>query len=247
MPTDLRDDHPAADAVPDIRAPQRPGSIVLVCEAQAVVSDALREVLYGVPGVWRATPAASVPEARQEAARLHPDVAVVTTHVGGGDAIAVARAIKAEVPGCVIMLVAASEDADLLLRGARMGVRGYVTMRSQVCDFLRAVESMHNGAVAIPPELMGLVWDDLISWSDDESEDVRLARLSSREREVLRLLAEGGNKRSIATELYISPDTVRSHLQHIFAKLGVRSKLEAVSLVMIEGWMPRLASGRPAS
>ena len=105
---------------------------------------------------------------------------------------------------------------------------------------------MLNGAVAIPPELMGLVWDDLISWSDDESEDVRLARLSSREREVLRLLAEGGNKQSIATELYISPDTVRSHLQHVFAKLGVRSKLEAVSLVMSEGWMPRLPSGRRA-
>ena len=99
----------------------------------------------------------------------------------------------------MIMLVAANEDADLLLRGARMGVRGYVTMRSEVCDFVRAVESLLHGAVAIPPDLMGLVWDDLITWSDDESEDARLARLSNREREVLRLLAEGGNKQSIAT------------------------------------------------
>jgi DNA-binding NarL/FixJ family response regulator len=246
MATELRDDPPAANAVPDTQAPRRPGSIVLVCEAQAAVSDALREVLYGVPGVWRATPAASVPEARQEAARLRPDVAVVTTHVSGGDAIAAARAIRAEVPACVIMLVAATEDADLLLRGARMGIRGYVTMRSQMCDFVRAVESMLHGAVAIPPGLMGLVWDDLISRSDDESEDTRLARLSIREREVLRLLAEGGGRQSIAKELYISPDTVRSHLQHIFAKLNVRSKLEAVSLVMSEGWMPRLAPGRPA-
>ena len=244
MKTDLREDRPATNAVPHIHEPKRPGSIVLVCEAQAVVSDALREVLHGVPGVWRATPAASVPEARQEAARLHPDVAIVTTHVVGGDAIAAARAIKGEVPGCVIMLVAATDDADLLLRGARMGVRGYLTMRSEVCDFVRAVESLLHGAVAIPPELMGLVWDDLIRWSDDESEDTRLARLSSREREVLRLLAEGGSRQSIAKELYISPDTVRSHLQHIFAKLRVRSKLEAVSLVMSEGWMPRLAPGR---
>jgi DNA-binding NarL/FixJ family response regulator len=244
MAIDLGNDRPATDVVPHIHGPRRPGNIVLVCEAQAVVSDALREVLYGVPGVWRASPATSVPEARQEAARLQPDVAVVTTHVSGGDAIAAARAIKTEVPACVIMLVAATEDADLLLRGARMGVRGYVTTRSEVCDFVQAVESMLRGAVAIPPELMGLVWDDLITWSDDESEDVRLARLSGREREVLRLLAEGGNKQSIAKELYISPDTVRSHLQHIFAKLGVRSKLEAVSLVMSEGWIPRLTSGR---
>ena len=79
MKTDLRDDRPATDAAPNIQARKRPGSIVLVCEAQAVVSDALREVLHGVPGVWRASPAASVPEARREAARLHPDVAIVTT------------------------------------------------------------------------------------------------------------------------------------------------------------------------
>jgi DNA-binding NarL/FixJ family response regulator len=246
MKTDLRDDRPATDAAPNIQARERPGSIVLVCEAQAVVSDALREVLHGVPGVWRASPAASVGEARQEAARLHPDVAVVTTHVSGGDAIAAAGAIKAEVPGCVIMLVAATDDVDLLLRGARLGVRGYLTMQSQVSDFVGAVDALLHGAIAMPPELMGLVWDDLIRWSDDESEDTRLARLSNREREVLRLLAEGGNKRSIATQLYISPDTVRSHLQHVFAKLGVRSKLEAVSLVMSEGWMSRLASGRRA-
>lgn len=244
MKTDLREDGRATRAATPIHATGRPGSIVLVCEAQAVVSDALREVLHGVPGVWRATPAASVPEARQEAARLRPDVAVVTTHVSGGDAIAAARAIKEEVPRCVIMLVTAREDADLLLRGARLGVRGYLTMRSQMGEFVQAVESMLNGAVAIPPELMGLVWDDLTRWSDDESEDTRLARLSSREREVLRLLAEGGNRQSIATELYISPDTVRSHLQHIFAKLGVRSKLEAVALAMNEGWMPRLGSAR---
>jgi len=236
MSTELGNDRRA----PHANAPQRPGSLVLVCEAQASVGDALREVLYGVPGVWRAARAASVSEARQEAARLRPDVAVVTTHVGGGDAIAAARAIKGEVPGCVIMLVAATEDVDLLLRGARLGVRGYLTMRSQVRDFIRAVESLLRGAVAIPPELMGLVWDDLITSSDDGSEDSRLARLSGREREVLSLLAEGGSRQSIATDLYISPDTARTHLQHIFAKLGVRSKLEAVSLVVSEGWMPRL-------
>jgi DNA-binding NarL/FixJ family response regulator len=220
------------------------GSTVLVCEPQTTVSDALREVLFEVPGVSRAAPASTVPEARNEAARLRPDVAVVTTHIGDGDAIAAARAIREEVPRCVTLLVAATEDADLLLRGARVGVRGYITMRSPLADLIRAVEALLRGAIAIPPEMMGRVWDELIGWADDEPEDPRLARLSSREREVLWFLAEGGNKGSIARDLYISPDTVRSHLQHIFAKLGVRSKLQAVALVTAESWMPKLASAR---
>jgi DNA-binding CsgD family transcriptional regulator len=54
----------------------------------------------------------------------------------------------------------------------------------------------------------------------------------------------GGNRGSIARDLFISPDTVRSHLQHIFAKLEVRSKLQAVSVVMTEGWMPTLTTER---
>jgi DNA-binding NarL/FixJ family response regulator len=216
---------------------------VLVCEAQTALSDALREVLHEMPGIGRAAPASSVREARHEAERLRPEIAVVTTHLSGGDAIETARAIREEAPRCVILLLAATEDADLLLRGSRVGVRGYITVGSDVSDFVRAIVSLQHGDVAISPALMGLVWDRLIGRSDDEPEDARLARLSSREREVLRLLAEGGNKGSIAGNLFISPDTVRSHLQNIFAKLSVRSKLQAVSVVMNEGWMQTLGVG----
>ena len=239
-------------ASPDAAIGERPiaprGSTVLVCESYAAVRDALREVLHSVPGVVRAAPASSVAEARHEAARLLPDMAVVTTHLHGGDAIAAVRAIREEVPGCVIMLLVPKEDADQLLRGIRAGVRGYLTMRSEVSEFLSVAESLLDGAISIPPEMMGLVWDELIGTPPDEPEDSRLARLSNREREVLGALALGGNKGSIARDLYISPDTVRSHLQHIFTKIQVRSKLQAVSVVMAEGWMPTLTTvGRPST
>ena len=240
MPTMLHAVLPLPGDAPHVTSVTPRGCTVLVCESHAAVSDALREVLHGMPGVWRAAPATSVEEARHEAARLLPDMAIVTTHLRGGDAIAAVHAIREEVPRCLIVLVAPSEDAALLLRGAREGVRGYLTMRSQVSDFISVVESLLDGDVAIPPEMMGLVWDELIGAPPEDVEDPRLARLSGREREVLCGLAEGGNKGSIAEALFISPDTVRSHLQHIFTKLEVRSKLQAVSVVMIEGWMPTL-------
>ena len=249
MRTELGADRsPAATraSVPHVGVTEGRGSTVLVCDAHTAMGDALREVLYLVPGVRRAAPAASGPEARQEAERLRPDVAVVTTHLQGGDAIAAARAIRQVAPACQILLLAKTEDAELVLRGVRAGVRGFLTVGSPVTELIHAVESLLRGAVVIPPDLLGSVWDQMVGRWDEEPPDPRLASLSSREREVLRLLAEGGDKRSITKELFISPDTVRSHLQNIFTKLGVRSKLEAVSMVMHHGWMQKLGPARRA-
>jgi DNA-binding NarL/FixJ family response regulator len=101
-----------------------------------------------------------------------------------------------------------------------------------------------DGGVVMPPRVMGAVWDQLVAPHREEPEDELLARLTDRERQVLLLLAHGGNKDSIARELFISPKTARTHLQNIFAKLGVRSKLQAVALVLKEDWEHALAGKR---
>ena len=87
--------------------------------------------------------------------------------------------------------------------------------------------------VALPPELERLVVERLSGWSPSgKIRNPRLDALTSREREVLQLLAEGLDGTLIAEKLFVSPATVRNHVQHILTKLGVHSRLEAVSVVL---------------
>jgi DNA-binding NarL/FixJ family response regulator len=226
----------------DGQAP-RGGATVLVCEARAAMRDALREVLHEVPGVGRAAAASTVEEAGSEAERLRPSVAIVAEDLDGG-AIAGATAVRLSAPGCGIALLASREDKDLLVRGLRVGARAFVTTRGRLSELIEAVTALLDGGVFVPPRLMASALDDLVMGAPARRTDGILTRLTSREREVLMLLSDGSNKDDIARRLFISPQTARTHLQNIFAKLGARSKLEAIALVTEEDRSTMLASRR---
>jgi DNA-binding NarL/FixJ family response regulator len=213
--------------------PRFGGAVVLICERQAAFGDALREALSDLPGIARAAAATSVSDAASEAARIQPNVAVVADRLPDADPISAARAIRGSAARCSIIVLASDEDAAFVIEGARDGVRGLVTRRSRLSEFVRAVEAVLEDTVALSPSVMAEVLDELVrAQSRQRSPDDVVGRLTAREREVLLLLAEGHGKDEIAKRLFISPETARTHLQNVFAKLGVRSKHQAVALVM---------------
>jgi DNA-binding NarL/FixJ family response regulator len=119
-----------------------------------------------------------------------------------------------------------TEDEQLVDRSVRMGYRGYLTKSLPTAEFVRSIETIADGHVVVPST----------DRETDHAADVGpLALLTGRERELLTLLVRGATSGEIARELSVSDNTVRTHMQNIFAKLGVRSRVQAAAIAVKYG------------
>lgn len=148
---------------------------------------------------------------------------------------AVGRDILAEHPAIKMVVVTSLEDDQAVREAVRSGFHGYLTKHTKLSQFVGAIETAVNGQMVLP---QGPVTRRALSRGDQEAE--LLARqLTPKELEVLGLLAEGANSSEIARGLRISPNTVRTHVQSILAKLQVHSRLEAVAFAARNGLVSR--------
>jgi DNA-binding NarL/FixJ family response regulator len=188
------------------------------------------------PG-FRVIGAVSEPQEALRVTRLRPvDVAVLLVDGGAPDFVAIADALRASRPGIALIGLPDREDVALLERAVRHGFRGWVPMAVGVGTLVEAVHAVHRGESVIPPLLLsGLLTCLLEERSAQPEAEAPFAALSARERQVLREMVRGGNRYDIAEELDISPNTVRTHVQSILAKLGVHSSVAAVTLARRAG------------
>src|SRR5215216_3359897 len=131
---------------------------------------------------------------------------------------------------------------DLLLNAIRAGAVGVVGKKSGTQTVLRAVQAVLDGEGVVPRAMLPQLFRRLLDMGD-RATDAPLNRLSPREREVLALLGRGWSNAQIGRELYISPHTVRTHVQNILQKLEMHSKLEAATFAM----QHELAARHPAT
>ncbi len=137
-----------------------------------------------------------------------------------------------------ILLLDGDADEEMLLQSIEAGVDGYASAEDDLTD---AVRRIARGEAVIPPSMLGSLLRRLIQRRRDEASAAdRLVGLTPREREVLSLLVRGLDHRGIATTLFISPETARTHVQRILRKLDVHSRAEAVALVSQTGLADRL-------
>jgi DNA-binding NarL/FixJ family response regulator len=130
---------------------------------------------------------------------------------------------------------------ELLLHAIESGAAGYVTGHGGLGGLAEAVHAIANGESVVPPAMLGPLLRRLIERQREAASAMeRLVVLTPREREVLALLAEGRDAAGIASVLFISPETARTHLQRVLRKLGVHSRREAVALVATSGLAERL-------
>lgn len=166
-------------------------------------------------------------DALSEIERLAPDVAVVDLRLPGLDGIGIARELAAaQAPTRVLVLSASTDPADVYA-ALQAGAFGYVAKeaeRDNICDAVAAVAA---GKTVLPPELHAGLASQIRNHTASEQ-----GLLSARERSVLELTAKGRSAREIGEELYLSPATVKSHLQNIYGKLGVSDRAAAVAEAM---------------
>jgi DNA-binding NarL/FixJ family response regulator len=163
-------------------------------------------------------------------ASVQPDVVLLDVHLPGGGGQAVVQAIKASFPAVRFLALSASDAPEDVIAVIRAGARGYVTKTISTAELADAIRRVAAGDAVFSHRLAGFVLDAFAAGSTGPADSVKpsfdpeLDQLTSREREVLRLIAQGYTYKEIARELYISVKTVESHVSSVLRKLQLSSR-----------------------
>jgi DNA-binding NarL/FixJ family response regulator len=177
--------------------------------------------------------AGSVGEAVTRITADPPDVVLLDVHMPDGGGRAVLQRLHEALPDVVFLALSVSDAAEDVIAVIRAGARGYVTKTISGRDLADAVVRVAAGDAVFSPRLAGFVLDAFAQRPDTPPvTDPELDLLSPREREVLVLVAEGRSNPEIAKALYIGEATVKTHLLHVFEKLGVSDRTRAVTLAI---------------
>jgi DNA-binding NarL/FixJ family response regulator len=221
-------------------------SVVVVDDHRAFL-DAVRARLETEPDLRVVAAVVSSAEADRVLSDEAVDVVVVDVHLAGEDGIAYARRLRTENPGVRVVVLSGNDDPDLATAAVRAGASAFLVKASGVEQLLGAVRGVMRGETWITPRLLTDVIIDLTEPRRRPGPEERLATLTEREREVLLLLTEGLDRAAIAKRLYVSVNTVRSHMANLFAKLGVHSSVEAVGIATRAGLAGEAVSGESPS
>ncbi len=201
---------------------------LLIVDDHEVVRLGMRALLERHPTFTVVGEASTQEEAVTMAGSLEPDIVLMDIRLAGGSGIEACQQIKDQFPQIkVIMLTSFAED-ELLFAAIRAGATGYLLKQIAGGDVIRAIESAARGESMLDPSLTQRVFFEMRR-SIKKEEAVAFQDLTSQERQVLLLIAEGRTNREIAAELFLSEGTVRNYVSSILSKLAVSNRAEAAA------------------
>ena len=196
---------------------------LLIADDHAVVRAGLRALLDGEPGLDVIAEAGSGEEAVRLAIELAPDVVLMDLRFADG--IDGVEALRRLTGTAVVMLTSYAGHADVV-RALEAGARGYVLKAGPPEALFQAVREAAGGGIGLAQEVVGALVGRVVSPPPE---------LTEREREVVRLMADGHSNRSIAESLFLSEATIKTHMVRIYRKLGVDNRAAAVSEAVRRG------------
>lgn len=200
---------------------------LLIVDDHPVVRDGLRGMLDSQPDFSVAGEAANGREAVQKVEALNPDMVLLDLRMPVVDGVTALREIKIRFPQVqVLVLTTYDSDADIL-PAIEAGASGYLLKDSSREDLYSGIRAAARGETVLAPSIAARLVDRIRAPAEEQ--------LSSREIEVLQLVAEGESNTEIAKHLHISQATVKSHLVNIFGKLGVSDRTAAVTAALRKG------------
>ena len=206
---------------------------VLIVDDHPVVREGMRGMLVGEPDIEVVGEASDGAEAAALASLLRPDVVLMDLRMPGTDGVEATKLIVgASEPGqgpAVVVVTTYDTDLDIL-RAVEAGARGYLLKDTPRADLIRAIRAAAGGATVLAP----VVAAKLLGRGNAPAHQ----ELTARELEVLGLVAVGKTNSEIGESLYIGEATVKTHLLHAFAKLGVDDRTAAVTTALARGLLP---------
>ena len=199
---------------------------VLLVEDHALFRQGLRELLdtAGLSVIGEASDGVTAVRLTRE---LRPDVVVMDLSMPRMDGIdATSEIMKAERPPVVLVLTVSTTNDDVL-DAIAAGASGYLLKDAAADEIVNAVRNANSGSSTLSPTIAGAVVRRVREHSATNEQPDDLLALSEREKEILRLVAQGRDNTEIAQELYLSPSTVKNHVSSILEKLGVDSRVQA--------------------
>lgn len=193
----------------------------LIADDHEVVREGLRLSLSRAPHIRVVGEATDGASAVALAERRRPNVVIMDIRMPGQDGLEAAKEIADKLPDTNVLLFTAYDERSLLTRGLEAGAKGYLLKESPNQTLVRAIEKVSDGDGYIDPALMP-------AFLSRDREDV----LTAREREILKLLADGMSNADVAAKLFISQETVKSHVRHILAKLEADTRTHAVAIAL---------------
>ena len=196
---------------------------VLICDDHAVVRQGLTAFLQVQDDIEVAGEASDGAQAQQQAAALHPDVILMDLVMPGVDGIEAIARIRADDPQAKIIVLTSFADDDKIFPAIRAGAAGYLIKDVSPKDLARAIRMARDGEPLLSPDIARRLMDEVSRPSQPDNAE----RLTPRETDVLRLIAQGRSNKEIARDLTLSEKTVKTHVSAILQKLQLADRTQA--------------------
>lgn len=178
-------------------------------------------------------------EGIKRARSLKPDVVLLDLHMPGISGLEALKAIKEEIPGTRVLMLTVSEDAQGLLEALRAGASGYLVKNIEMDALLDAVRRAARGDSVVSPQMTAKLVQGVREQPRFSQVVIERDRFSRRERDVLNCLAQGESNKEIARDLSLAESTVKIHVQNIFKKLGMSSRVQVALYAAENGFGQR--------
>jgi two-component system response regulator NreC len=208
---------------------------IVVADDHTIVREGVRLLLDAQADMEVVGEAADGQQALTQVRKLKPDIALIDISMPVLNGLEATRAIKSEYPQIHVIVLTMYESDEYFFQVLDAGASGYVLKKAASADLASAIRSVHAGDVFLYPSVARRLVSDYLSRVKSGEEQTSYDGLTPREREVLKLIAEGYTNQVIAEKLVISPSTVQTHRTRIMQRLNLHSRAELIQYAMRKG------------
>jgi two-component system, NarL family, response regulator NreC len=208
---------------------------ILLADDHTILRAGLKMMLNAQPDMEVVGEAQDGRQALQEAERLLPDIILMDITMSDMNGLEATRHIKKLLPEVKVLVLTMHENDEYVFQALRAGASGYMLKEAADTELISALRVIHSGQFYLSPTAQSIMVGDYLQRVRSGEEKDSYSSLTEREREILKLVAEGYTNNQIAERLVISPKTVDTHRTHVMDKLNLHSRAELVKYAMRRG------------